>query len=91
VGDRFATVLAAARAGSEPAWVALYEELVPSVLGYLRAQRAAEPEDLTGEISCSSFGTWGASRATSVPSAPGRSRSRTTACSTSAAEPRAAR
>jgi RNA polymerase sigma-70 factor, ECF subfamily len=50
VGDRFATVLAAARAGSEPAWVALYEELAPSVLGYLRAQRAAEPEDLTGEI-----------------------------------------
>jgi RNA polymerase sigma factor (sigma-70 family) len=48
--DRFASVLAAARAGSELGWAALYDELVPSVLGYLRAQGAAEPEDLTGEI-----------------------------------------
>jgi RNA polymerase sigma factor (sigma-70 family) len=50
LGDRFPFVLAAARAGSELAWAALYDDLAPSVLGYLRAQRAAEPEDLTGEI-----------------------------------------
>lgn len=28
----------------------LYRRLAPAVLGYLRAQRAAEPEDLLGEV-----------------------------------------
>jgi RNA polymerase sigma-70 factor, ECF subfamily len=50
LGDRFASILEAARAASESAWAALYDELAPSVLGYLRAQGADEPEDLTGEI-----------------------------------------
>ena len=40
----------AARAGAEWAWTAIYDELAPAVLGYLRARRAAEPEDLTGEV-----------------------------------------
>ncbi len=48
-GD-FEEVLAAARRGDGPAWAALYAELAPRVLGYLRAQGAAEPEDLTGEV-----------------------------------------
>jgi RNA polymerase sigma-70 factor, ECF subfamily len=50
LGDRFASVLAAARAGSESAWAALYHEVAPPVLAYLRSQQAADPEDLTGEI-----------------------------------------
>ena len=40
----------AARAGAEWAWTLIYDELAPSVLGYLRAQGAAEAEDLTGEV-----------------------------------------
>jgi RNA polymerase sigma factor (sigma-70 family) len=43
-------MLAAARVGAEWAWVAIYRELAPPVLGYLRAQGAAEPEDLLGEV-----------------------------------------
>lgn len=43
-------VLCAARAGEEWAWTGLYHELAPVVLGYLRGQRAPNPEDLVGEI-----------------------------------------
>jgi len=50
IADRFEQVLAAARAGVEPAWRELYDELSPAVLGYLRARGAREPEDLTGEV-----------------------------------------
>ncbi|MGH2820136.1 MAG: sigma-70 family RNA polymerase sigma factor [Actinomycetota bacterium] len=50
LGDRFPTVLAAARAGGEWAWEALYREMAPRVLGYLRARGAPEPEDLLGEV-----------------------------------------
>lgn len=49
-GDRFDDVLAAARVGDEWAWTELYQELAPVVLGYLRGQVAASPEDLTSEI-----------------------------------------
>jgi RNA polymerase sigma factor (sigma-70 family) len=41
--------LEAARAGDRAALEALYRELAPAVLGYLRAQGAREPEDLTSE------------------------------------------
>jgi RNA polymerase sigma-70 factor (ECF subfamily) len=34
----------------EDAAAALYRELAPAVLGYLRSQRAPEPEDLLGEV-----------------------------------------
>jgi RNA polymerase sigma factor (sigma-70 family) len=47
--DRFDDVLLAARAGADWAWERIYADLAPSVLGYLRAKGAAEPEDLTGE------------------------------------------
>jgi RNA polymerase sigma-70 factor (ECF subfamily) len=47
---RFDGLLAAARAGSEWAWVEIYDELSPRVLGYLRARGAREPKDLTGEV-----------------------------------------
>jgi RNA polymerase sigma factor (sigma-70 family) len=46
----FPSLLAAARTGAEWAWNAIYAELAPSVLGYLQAQRAPEPEDTTGEV-----------------------------------------
>jgi RNA polymerase sigma factor (sigma-70 family) len=46
----FGAVLAAARTGAEWAWTALYRELAPVVLGYLRAQGTEESEDLTGEV-----------------------------------------
>jgi RNA polymerase sigma factor (sigma-70 family) len=48
--ERFDRVLAAARSGAEWAWPALYRELSPAVLGYLRARAAPEPEDLLGEV-----------------------------------------
>lgn len=49
-GDDFPQVLAAARLGAEWAWTALYEDLAPSIRGYVRARRATEPDDLLGEV-----------------------------------------
>lgn len=49
-GHGFPGVLAAARTGAEWAWSALYREMAPPVLGYLRARGAADPEDLLGEV-----------------------------------------
>lgn len=46
----FESVLFAARAGAEWAWGRIYEDLAPSVAGYLRAHGAADPEDLVGEV-----------------------------------------
>ena len=46
----FAAVLRAARNGEEWAWRALYTEHAPALLGYLRARRADQPEDLLGEV-----------------------------------------
>jgi RNA polymerase sigma factor (sigma-70 family) len=46
----FSAVLEAARTGEEWAWRSLYAELAPALLGYLRARRAAHPEDLLGEV-----------------------------------------
>jgi len=48
--SEFAAILAAAARADEDAWRALYEDLSPAVLGYLRAQGAFEPEDLLGEV-----------------------------------------
>lgn len=42
--------LEAARAGDAVAWSHLYHELAPLVLGYLRAQRLADAEDVAGEV-----------------------------------------
>ncbi len=49
-GVGFDEVLAAARSGEAWAWEGLYRELAPVVLGYLRGQRAPNPEDLCGEV-----------------------------------------
>jgi RNA polymerase sigma-70 factor (ECF subfamily) len=48
--DVFDDVLASARAGDEGAWTRIYDELAPKIIGYLRAQGAADPEDLAGEV-----------------------------------------
>lgn len=50
IEERFKSVLAAARTGAEWAWTDLYRNFAPAVLGYLRAQQAPEPEDLTAEV-----------------------------------------
>jgi RNA polymerase sigma factor (sigma-70 family) len=46
----FPSVLQAARLGAEWAWTALYCEVAPSVLRYLKAHGAPEPEDLLGDV-----------------------------------------
>ena len=50
VGEPFESVLAAAQAGARWAAGRLWASLAPAVVGYLRAQGAAEPEDLTSEV-----------------------------------------
>ncbi len=50
LGANFSHILSGARAGAEWAWTSIYADLAPVVLGYLRAQGAAEPEDVTGEV-----------------------------------------
>jgi hypothetical protein len=50
LGEAFPQILQAARLGEEWAWRALYDNLAPSVLGYLRARGSPDPEDLTGEV-----------------------------------------
>jgi len=50
IGDAFTPVLEAARSGEPWAFEAIYRDLAPAVLGYLRSQRAAEPEDLASDV-----------------------------------------
>ena len=50
IGHAFPAVLEAARTGQRSAFEAIYRDLAPGVLGYLRGQRAAEPEDLASEV-----------------------------------------
>jgi RNA polymerase sigma factor (sigma-70 family) len=49
-GDNLDLALAAAQASAEWGWNGLYRNLAPSVTGYLRAQGAAEPEDLAADV-----------------------------------------
>jgi len=46
----FQARLAAARNGDDIAWVELYHELAPIIIGYLRAQRLPDAEDVAGEV-----------------------------------------
>jgi RNA polymerase sigma factor (sigma-70 family) len=50
LGKNFAAALRAARTGEDWAWRALYAELAPALLGYLRARGADQPEDVLGEV-----------------------------------------
>ena len=48
--ENFNATLKAARGANEQAWRAIYAELAPPLLGYLRAKRASNPDDLLGEV-----------------------------------------
>lgn len=50
IGHGFLDVLERARAGEPSALEAIYRDLAPAVLGYLRGQRAVEPEDLASDV-----------------------------------------
>lgn len=50
LGASFGEVLDAARVGAPWALAALYRDLAPAVLGYLRGQGAAEAEDVASEV-----------------------------------------
>jgi len=52
VGEQFDSVLEAARSGADWAWKVLYESLAPTLLGYLRARGAPDPEGVAGEVFC---------------------------------------
>jgi RNA polymerase sigma factor (sigma-70 family) len=46
----FQSRLAAARRGDDVAWIELYHELAPIIIGYLRAQRLPDAEDVAGDV-----------------------------------------
>ena len=50
IGTGFDSVLQASRTGAPWALERLYQVMSPAVLGYLRVQGAADPEDLTNEV-----------------------------------------
>jgi RNA polymerase sigma-70 factor (ECF subfamily) len=50
IGPDFERVLQAARTGDPEGLERIYRELAPAVLGYLRGQGVADPEDLAGEV-----------------------------------------
>jgi RNA polymerase sigma-70 factor, ECF subfamily len=49
-GSGFHARLRAAQGGDGAAWAQLYREVAPLVVGYLRAQRLPDPEDVAGEV-----------------------------------------
>src|SRR3954453_1604376 len=49
IGPSFPDVLAAARRGDERATARLYRDVAPLVLGYLRANRVRDAEDVAGD------------------------------------------
>ncbi len=46
----YPSILQAARTGADWAWTALYREVSPMLLRYLKAHGALEPEDTLGEV-----------------------------------------
>jgi RNA polymerase sigma factor (sigma-70 family) len=50
LGESFPGILDAARSGAEWAWTALYRDLAPSVLSFLRGAGAADPENVLGDV-----------------------------------------
>ncbi len=50
LGKSFDAVLDAARAGRGWAWEAIYRDLSPAVLGYLRARDVPEADDVGAEV-----------------------------------------
>lgn len=60
--DQVETVLAAASTGAAWAFDALYRDFAASVVGYLRAQGAWDPEDLSSDVFVAVFNGLGAFR-----------------------------
>lgn len=50
LGHPFTDILTAARAGADWPWTAIYRDLAPPLIGYLRARGAPESDDLAGEV-----------------------------------------
>jgi RNA polymerase sigma-70 factor (ECF subfamily) len=50
LGERFEEVLAAAQEGADWAWALLYDDLAPSLLGFLRGRVGHHADDLLGEV-----------------------------------------
>jgi RNA polymerase sigma factor (sigma-70 family) len=48
--EGFPAVLAGARVGDPTAWSTLYHATAPILVGYLRAQRLPDPDDVAGEV-----------------------------------------
>jgi len=48
----FESILDAARVGAEWAWAHIYDSLAPTLIGYLRAQGAPDPDGVCGEVFC---------------------------------------
>ena len=59
VGEEFPSLLTAAQSGGSWAFERLYHAFAPSVVGYLRMQGAADPEDLTNEVFLNVFTAMG--------------------------------
>jgi RNA polymerase sigma-70 factor (ECF subfamily) len=59
VESPFSGALVAARAGSGSAFAWLYSEFSPRILGFFRAQGAAEPDELTNDVFASAFRSLG--------------------------------
>ena len=52
LAEQFETVLAAARTGADWAWERIYDSLSATMLGYLRARGAPDPDGVCGEVFC---------------------------------------
>jgi RNA polymerase sigma-70 factor (ECF subfamily) len=50
IGERFPSVLAAAQTGDHAAFETIYRDVSPLILGYLRANRVTEADDIAGEV-----------------------------------------
>ena len=59
LGPDFGQVLTAAQHGAGWAFSRLYEWLAPGVAGYVRAQGAADPEDVTSDVFLAAFSNVG--------------------------------
>lgn len=50
LGEKFDATIEAARAAAPWAWAAIYRDLSPAVIGYLRANGLPDPEDTAAEV-----------------------------------------
>jgi len=50
IGERFPAVLTAAQAGDHAAFETIYRDVSPLIVGYLRANRVVDADDIAGEV-----------------------------------------